>query len=116
MKKKPYYWCCKSFEQGCGHTCHMPKSPTPSDWKRIDEKELRDALKGALYPESAINHIVKAVYAYKPMLEILEAMDARIQGQWDHPALKKFGALGDLTSDLATMIDQAIDQALAKAQ
>ena len=45
------------------------------------------------------------------LLAALEAVRARINGEWDHPALVAFGALGNCEADLLAIIAPAIAEA-----
>ena len=54
----------------------------------------------------------QAIEAVPELIDALEAIRARIDGVWDHPALLKFGALSTACNK---DIDRIIEDALQKA-
>jgi hypothetical protein len=46
------------------------------------------------------------------MLDALQAITARIQGEWDHPALLAYGALGIINEDVLAIAGTAIAKAV----
>jgi hypothetical protein len=47
----------------------------------------------------------------REMLAALRAIRARINGEWDHPDLLKFGPLGNTIDDILMIIEQVEDKA-----
>ncbi|HET7150857.1 MAG TPA: hypothetical protein VFI60_05565 [Candidatus Acidoferrum sp.] len=53
----------------------------------------------------------RLIAAAPDLLEALTAIRARISGEWDNPALLKFGPLSDMTSDIQIIARTAIAKA-----
>jgi len=64
-------------------------------------------------PEMEAN--ARLIAAAPDLLEALEAIRARIDGEWDNPALVKFGGLRDTKEDIHALATEAIAKATEKA-
>lgn len=53
----------------------------------------------------------RLIAACPTMYDKLEAIRARIQGEFDHPALMELGPLGDLSEDILLLAESAIARA-----
>lgn len=55
--------------------------------------------------------IVRATARHAELVEALEAIKARVNGEWDTPALMAFGPLSDTAADCAEIARQALSRA-----
>ena len=63
-----------------------------------------------------VAEIVRLHDINKDLLEALTAIRARISGEWDNPALLKFGPLSDMTTDIQIIAQAAIRKAKAEGK
>ncbi len=63
---------------------------------------------------TAGEHYGRLFAAAPDMLEALTAIQARLHGEWDNPALVKFGPLGDSLGDVNAIVRAAIAKAEGK--
>lgn len=74
-------------------------------WKDLSDAAIIDSLKDA--------ELEKLKQERDQLKEALEAIQARINGEWDNPALVK---LGPLFPDAISDIERIVEQAIAKTQ
>lgn len=66
-------------------------------------------------PRSEAVANARLIAAAPDLLEALEAIRARIDGEWDSPALVKFGGLRNTNEDIHALAMEAIAKATEKA-
>ena len=62
-----------------------------------------------------VTRAVNRDHLFEEMLDALKAIRARIVGDFDNPALMKYGALGDTNLDISAIADEAIAKAEGRA-